>query len=79
LQRLEVEAPETNAKNATDDDDMDKVMQEVEADKEMRLNMNIYKSDAIIALTGNAYLHLLLDFNHFLSLDNPPEKTVQRK
>jgi nonsense-mediated mRNA decay protein 3 len=54
LQRLDVEAAETNAharavKNAAEADEMDEedFMQEVEANKEMRQNMNIYKSEGV--------------------------------
>jgi nonsense-mediated mRNA decay protein 3 len=54
LQRLDVAVTETSksarsAKNAAEADDMDEedFMQEVEADKDMRQNMNIYKSEAL--------------------------------
>jgi nonsense-mediated mRNA decay protein 3 len=53
LQRLDVAAAEKTtsartAKNAAEAEDMDEedFMQEVEADKEMRQNMNVYKSEA---------------------------------
>jgi nonsense-mediated mRNA decay protein 3 len=56
LKRLEVDVPDTAmslkaraAKNQAEADDMDEedFMQEVEADKEMRQNMNLYKNDLL--------------------------------
>jgi len=54
LQRLDVDKAEVNpnvrgAKNAAaaEENDQEDFMQEVEADKEMRHNMNLYKTDAI--------------------------------
>lgn len=55
LQRLDVDVAESMrtaraAKRDADEDDMDEedFLREVEADKEMRINMNLYKSDVVM-------------------------------
>ena len=55
LQRLDVDVAESTksaraTKKVADEDDMDEedFLREVEADKEMRINMNLYKSDVVL-------------------------------
>lgn len=95
LERLEASKIESNklkkSKKDNEDDDMDEedFLREVEADKEMRINMNLYKTEAaLMRRNEDAYVAIdddddddqqvnLDELLDGLVLDDGPDKTVE--